>query len=212
MLFGGNSFEAWFSQAKLIQLKTGQQLLSNSQLQNRIFVVVRGKVRLLAKTDTGESITLELRGPGQLLGWVSLLRAEPCEGVIASEDTLVLALPAEGFLAGMAAAQEFARWFENTANPHESFVVSQAALALQAERSEDALAQLKQQCSGALVTSLPPGQPFEPPSTPSVETTWYLSTARRGACGPAAGSGDAAGAVWIFLALPLCWHAGSAGW
>ena len=83
-LLDGPAAEGWFSQAKLIQLKTGQPLLSRTQLQNRIFLVVRGKVRLLAKTDTGESITLELRGPGQLLGWVSLLRAEPCEGVMAS--------------------------------------------------------------------------------------------------------------------------------
>ena len=163
-LLEGAEADAWFGQAKLIQVKTGQPLLSRAQLQNRIFLVVRGKVRLLAKTDTGESITLELRGPGQLLGWVSLLRAEPCEGVMASEDTLVLALPAEGFLSGLASAPEFAQWFNNTANSHESFVVAQAVLGLQAKRSDDALEQLKQQWPRALVTSLQPGQPFEPPA------------------------------------------------
>ena len=176
-LLEGAEADAWFGQAKLIQVKTGQPLLSRAQLQNRIFLVVRGKVRLLAKTDTGESITLELRGPGQLLGWVSLLRAEPCEGVMASEDTLVLALPAEGFLSGLASAPEFAQWFNNTANSHESFVVAQAVLGLQAKRSEDALEQLKQQWPRALVTSLQPGQPFEPPASPFAQTTWHLSTA-----------------------------------
>ena len=213
-LLEGAAADDWFSQAKLIQLKTGQPLLIRTQLQNRIFLVVRGKVRLLAKTDTGESITLELRGPGQLLGWVSLLRAEPCEGVMASEDTLVLALPAEGFLSGLASAPEFAQWFNNTANSHESFVVAQAVLGLQAKRSDDALGQLKQQWPRALVTSLQPGQPFEPPASPFAQN--HLAPEHRRGPGGAGGSaigprGCVAGSAWLFLALPLHWLAGSAG-
>ena len=46
-LLEASAVEEWFSGAKLIQLKTGQQLFSSTQLQDRIFLVVRGKVRLL---------------------------------------------------------------------------------------------------------------------------------------------------------------------
>ena len=87
VLLDESAADAWLSQAKLIQLKPGQQLLCPNQLQDRIYLVVRGRVRFLAETDAGESITLELRGAGQFLGWVSLLRAEACESVMASEDT-----------------------------------------------------------------------------------------------------------------------------
>ena len=177
-LLEASAAEAWFSEAKLIQVKPGQPLLSRTQLQNRIFLVVRGTVRLLGKTDSGESLTLELRGAGQFLGWASILRSEPCEAVIASQDTLVLALPAQGFLDGIAASHQFARWFDGKSNPHESFHVAQVVLAQQPQRSKDAFEQLQQQWPRALVAVLNPGQPFAPPASAPEGTTWHLSTAQ----------------------------------
>ena len=101
--------EAWLRQAKLIQVKPGQPLISRTQLQDRIYLVVRGLMRFLAETDAGDELTLELRGSGQFIGWVSLLRAEPCESVIASEETLVVALPAQGFLEGLTSTPAFSQ-------------------------------------------------------------------------------------------------------
>ena len=63
----------WLSQAKLLRLKPGQTLLSNRQLQDRIYLVLEGKVRLLAENENDIN-TLQLRGSGQFVGWVSLLR------------------------------------------------------------------------------------------------------------------------------------------
>ena len=177
-LLEASAVEEWFSGAKLIQLKTGQQLFSSTQLQDRIFLVVRGKVRLLAKTDTGESITLELRGAGQFLGWVSLLRADPCEAVMASQDTLVLALSAQGFLEGMVSAPEFARWFDFKVNPHESFAVAQAILAQQVKSVNDESTQLEDYWPKAVVASFLPGRPFQPPASAPDSISWYLSTAK----------------------------------
>jgi len=170
--------DAWLSQAKLIQLKPGQQLLSPNQLQDRIYLVVRGQVRFLAETDSGESITLELRGSGQFLGWVSLLRAEPCESVMASEETLVLSLPAQGLLDGVISTPAFSNWFACKAHGHEAFRVAMAVQAQQPQRSENWLELLKQQWSRAIVISLAPDQPFELPADVPSDYLWYCSTAQ----------------------------------
>ena len=178
VLLDESAADAWLSQAKLIQLKPGQQLLCPNQLQDRIYLVVRGRVRFLAETDAGESITLELRGAGQFLGWVSLLRAEACESVMASEDTLVLALSAEGLLDGITSTASFSNWFASKAHSHEAFCVAMAVQAQQPQRVENWLELLNQQWPRAMVTSLAPEQPFKiPPEAPN-DYSWYLSTAQ----------------------------------
>ena len=169
--------DAWLKQAKLIQLKPGQQLISRNQLQDRIFLVVKGLMRFLAVTDSDEAITLELRGPGQFLGWVSLLRADPCESVTASEQSLVVALPAQGFLEGVTSTAAFAQWFETKVHAHESFRVAQAALARQSQRPSNWQELLMEQWPKSLVVTVQPGQPFEPPEQASDEFVWHLSTA-----------------------------------
>ena len=170
--------DAWLSQAKLIRLMPGQQLISRTQLQDRIYLVVRGLMRFLAETDSGEAVTLELRGPGQFLGWVSLLRGEPCEAVIASEETLVVALPAQGFLEGLSSTPAFAQWFATKANVHESFHVAQVVLAQQAQRPDNWQELLMQQWPKALVVGVDSAQPFQPPTQTEDGYTWHLSTAQ----------------------------------
>ena len=153
-LLSDSAAETWLSQVKLIQLKPGQQLISRTQLQDRIYLVVRGLMRFLAEADAGEVVTLELRGSGQFLGWVSLLRCEPCESAIASKETLVMALPAKGFLEGLAATPAFAQWFATKANVHESFHVAQAVLAQQAHRPDNWQELLMQQWQQQLLPLL----------------------------------------------------------
>ena len=170
--------DAWLSQAKLIRLKPGQQLISQTQLQDRIYLVVRGLMRFLAELDSGEAVTLELRGSGQFMGWVSLLRGEACETVIASEETLVLALPAQGFLAGLSANQDFADWFGTKAHSHEAFCVARAALAQQPQRPSNWVELLMEQWPKSLVVSIRPGEAFQPPAQAPPHYAWYLSTAQ----------------------------------
>lgn len=177
-LLSDSAADAWLSQAKLIQLRPGQQLISKNQMQDRIYLVVRGLMRFLAEIDSGEEVTLELRGSGQFLGWVSLLRAEACETVIASEDALVLALPAQGFLDGVSSNPAFADWFGTKAHSHEAFRVAWAALAQQPHRSSNWEDLLMEQWPKSLVVSIRPGEPFEPPVKAPADYLWYLSTAQ----------------------------------
>jgi HlyB family type I secretion system ABC transporter len=177
-LLSDSAAGAWLSQAKLIQLRPGQKLISPTQLQDRIYLVVRGLMRFLAEIDSGDEVTLELRGSGQFLGWVSLLRAEACETVIASEETLVLALPAQGFLDGVSSNPAFADWFGTKAHSHEAFRVARAALAQQPQQPGNWVELLMAQWPKALVVSIRPGEPFEPPAQAPADYDWYVSTAQ----------------------------------
>ena len=69
----------WLAESKLVRLSPGQTLISKKELQDRIYLVISGQVRLLVETES-DTITLDRRGPGQFLGWSSLLRGEPCSG------------------------------------------------------------------------------------------------------------------------------------
>ena len=93
--------------------------------------------------------------------------------MIASEETLVVALPAQGFLEGLTSTPAFAQWFATKGNVHESFHVAQAVLAQQAQRPDNWPELLMQQWPKALVVGVDPGQPFQPPTQTDDGYTWH---------------------------------------
>jgi len=69
------------------------QILSNAEtVGNRVLVLLEGEARLLGQRD-GRPFMLERLGPGELIGLVSLLRAEGCEAVSAATPVLAAAIP-----------------------------------------------------------------------------------------------------------------------
>ena len=166
---------SWLEQSKMLRLEPGQTLLSNRKLQDRIYLVLDGTVRLLVEQDD-EIITLVRRGPGQFVGWVSLLRAEACEWVTASDHCVVLALPAVEFLRGIQEEEAFGEWFASLAQPQENYFVANAAYAQCLKRPASWRSSLFKYVDDALAVSIRPNSPFiPPPSRPG--TTWHVSTA-----------------------------------
>ena len=165
----------WFKQSKLVQLEPGQTLTSPRHLQERIYLVVEGKIRLLADID-GEIETLDLRGPGQLVGWVSLLRGSSCEWVTASETSVCLALPSDLFIKYFSSEKNFASWFHQLSQPQESYLVANYALNFYTKRFPDWNQKVKSILPTAVVCSIRSGEKFEPPAQFSDEYEWYLST------------------------------------
>ena len=110
--------DTFFADAKLLSCPMGHRILRPDTLPDRFFLVLSGAVRLLAETQKG-SRSLDVRVQGQMLGWVSLLRAEPCEWVIASEDTVLLAVPASTFVACLEANPSFCSTFAQLSSRHE---------------------------------------------------------------------------------------------
>ena len=119
---------ALFDDSKLIKFPIGSTLLKPDIISGRIYLLVQGTVRLLAKDDIkGEAFTLEKRGPGQLIGWAAILRVEPCEWVIASQDSLVLAIDSAVFLNCYRANKKFKKFFSSLSSLHETYDVLKTA-------------------------------------------------------------------------------------
>ena len=85
------------SEVKLVSCAVGDRILRPNVFSKSIFVIVEGKIRFLTDADSGSS-TLDLKGRGQIIGWSSLLCAEPFEWVIASEKSILLDIPASLFI------------------------------------------------------------------------------------------------------------------
>ena len=108
-----DQLESWLSESKLLKAKPGETIISHKSLQDRIYLVLKGQIRLLKVNDDGSIDTLSKRGSGQLIGWVSLLRAAPTEWITASENSTILALPAKYFLDSFKNNPKFRSWFSS---------------------------------------------------------------------------------------------------
>ena len=106
------------------EFEVGERLCREDELPNYVYLVVKGKVRLLAKSnEDDELITISRRGIGQYIGWVSLLRGEACETVHAIETTTVISIPAESFVQLCLNEKDFLQYFSNTTSIHENWRV-----------------------------------------------------------------------------------------
>ncbi len=167
-----------FTEAALVRCPQGQRILRPDTLPDQVFLVLSGTVRLLAETPRG-SRTLDRRERGQLLGWVSLLRAAPCEWVLASEDTVLLGLPAKQFVACLERNTRFYEALAQLRSVHELNAVLQQAAA--ADARLDAGWQKQLLATGntdqSWMASAEAGVPFAPPDGVPGEVVWLLSTA-----------------------------------
>ena len=67
-------FDTWIQNSRRVRYKPGEQLQPD-ELHPGLILVLKGDVRLIAFGDEQEGpFSLDKRGPGQLLGWASLLR------------------------------------------------------------------------------------------------------------------------------------------
>ena len=169
-------FEDWYGTAKLIQLKPGQTLISSRQLQERIFLVISGRIRLLVE-DEADIKTLDIRGNGQFIGWSSLLRGEASEWVTASEESVVMALSAASYVSFVKSNASFFKWFSCLTQPQESFIVANAALGILSERDPDWRNTVDEQVRHARALSLPPNTELSIQREQLDQYSWYLSTA-----------------------------------
>ena len=71
---------AWLQSGKRLRYTPGERLIRPDEINSGILLILKGSVRLLANGSEEEGqFTLDKRGPGQLIGWTSLLRGAPSE-------------------------------------------------------------------------------------------------------------------------------------
>ncbi len=165
-----------FEDAKVVTFNPGQVVLRSDQLPSKLYLFFNGRIRLLAQSfDTREPITLDLRGSGQLVGWVSILRGGACEWVIASETSSALSISAEKFVDLILQCDEFRKSFFSLPNVQESYLVGSNASRLGTKLDPLHLNHLVEYSSQSIASDFSAGEPFQPVSTPE-SYHWYLST------------------------------------
>lgn len=176
-LLSDEHFLHWLEDAKILSFQPGERLLRPDELNRRLYLVLKGEARLIVFGGEAEGqFTLDRRGPGQLFGWVSLLRAAPTELVQASSEMLVLALPANHFVSFVHQLPDFAAYFNQLTNAHEAYAVAVAAAELQPRLTADWRSDLLDRINLVRSTSFLPQETLSVlPSLPQ-DWHWYLST------------------------------------
>ena len=117
-----SDLELWVNSSEIAEYSPGERLVRPDEFNSKIFLVLSGQVRLLSNSFTREGqVTLDLRGPGQLIGWASYMLAEPTEFVQASTQCRVLALPANDFVSALLKFPSFLEYFSTLGNLNETF-------------------------------------------------------------------------------------------
>ena len=86
-------------EARWHRYSAGRTLLQADRLPHEVALIQQGRVRLVASDPHTGPFTLTRLGSGGAVGWVGLVRGQPCETVLAIEPTVVAAIPAPRFLA-----------------------------------------------------------------------------------------------------------------
>ena len=167
-------FNSLFEDFKFVKFQPGQVLLRPDELPQRLLFVLSGKVRLLAKHPLSKDpFTLQLKGSGQLLGWVSLLRGEACEWIIASEETVVISISAKKFISAVEDCSDFQRVFATLPNIQESFHVVSSSTKYASKLKEGWFDELLDVIRSNVVVTVDAGQPFQ---SSDKQLEWLVST------------------------------------
>ena len=119
---------------------------------------------------------MDKRGPGDLVGWTSLLRGAPTEFVQASTDVVTLSLPAQTFVRFIQEIPEFAGYFYNLSNRHEAYSVAVAAAELVPKRPSNWRDDLLKRVDQARTISLAMDECLQKLQELPTGWNWHLST------------------------------------
>lgn len=161
---GEDEQQSLISTSSIVKFEPGQIILRPDEFSKYVYLVLTGKTRLLVKNIVDDDVkTLTTRGSGQLLGWVSLLRASPCEWVIASEETTAVKFNSESFVKILRSSFSFRESFSEITNIQESYTVLSEFESTRVVHKKDwanQLIHLSRQCRACTFKS---GQPISLP-------------------------------------------------
>ena len=121
-------------QMQLFRYRIGQAILTREKMPAQVHILFEGKARLLGyDPKTNNPVTLKLLEPGEILGWVGLIRNIACETAIASSEVICVTIPATNFLTVLQNEQAFASYFQEKTSLIEIFDVLGVQLQQQAD-------------------------------------------------------------------------------
>jgi len=151
--------EALSQKLQPLRYKMGQALALRERMPTEIQIVYEGQVRLLGYQSQNQMpITLELASPGQMIGWVGLVRGTPCETAIASEESICLSLKADDFWQLYQHYDPFREAVQNQCSAIEIFTLLCQEQERQPHGGIDLKALTDTSLETAVVQLLPPGR------------------------------------------------------
>jgi len=164
---------------QLLGYKTGQPLFERDKMPTQITIIYEGQARVLGYDQrTQRNASLQVVGPGAILGWLGLIRGLPCETAIASTELIAITLAAEDFLALVAAEPEFGQAFTDNVSPIEIFELLGGEFARRADVSANIKEYAKLIWEETVVVNLQNGSTKESElaSALDAERIWLVSS------------------------------------
>ena len=164
---------------QLLGYRSGQPLFEREKMPYQIAIIYQGQARVLGYDQRSQRhISLQLAGPGEILGWVGLLRGIPCETALASTDLIAVTLPAADFLAILEAEPEFGAVFLERPAVIEVFELLSQEFARRAEVNSNLKELAKNVAENTVVVNLPKGDNKTKELAPILhqEKIWLVSS------------------------------------
>jgi ATP-binding cassette subfamily B protein len=162
------------NQCQLLRYRMGQPIMMREKMPPHIAILFQGQARLLGHDPRQNSpATLKLLQPGEIVGWVSLLRGIPCETAIASNEAVCLHLNTRDFLAWLDSESALASAFRSRCSLVEVFELLGAELSRRAQAEVNLKELALQAWSNALVVNVPRGQQMA--SQLDSDRLWFIS-------------------------------------
>ena len=106
--------------ASLVSVEQGQTLIRNGQFESHVFLLTKGSIRLLGVNPFHyELFTVGKALPGDLIGFVGLLRQSPCEAAIARQSSELISFPSEIISSVIKEDKSLQKYLNSILNPCE---------------------------------------------------------------------------------------------
>ena len=143
---------------RILRYRMGQAIVVRDRLPGQVTVLYDGQARLLGYDPrTKRPATLKLLRPGEILGWLGLIRGVPCETAIASSETQCLVISSADFLDMLAREPQLDQAFRQQAGQIELFDLLGEELNRQADGTANLHELTETAQSQAVVRTVAPG-------------------------------------------------------
>ncbi|WP_432808385.1 peptidase domain-containing ABC transporter [Pantanalinema sp. GBBB05] len=167
-------FQRLGDHVQFLRYRMGQAIVVRETMPTQVSVLYQGQIRLLGFDPNGQTpTTLKLAEPGEIIGWVGLIRGVACETAIASTEAICLTIPAANFLGLMKQHPTFADAFLKQCALVEVFDLLGAELGRQANASVKLTDLVLRGYAQAAVHPLPIGK--TPISQLDLDLIWLVS-------------------------------------
>lgn len=162
------------SQGQLLRYRMGQPIVIREKMPPHISILFQGQARLLGYDPRGSApITLKLLQPGEIIGWVSVVRGIPCETAIASVESVCFTLNVTDFLRWLDSEPVLASAFRSRCGLVEIFELLGTELARRAETEANLKELALQALPNALIMNVAQGKQMS--SQLDINRVWMVS-------------------------------------